>query len=332
MLWIEKYRPKTFDEIAGQDQVTGRLKAAAGRKNIPHLLLSGPSGTGKSAAVECLSRELYGDAWPGNTTTIVVSDLFEQGKRYLEADERYGHLYRRDESLLTNFKNITRSFASIRPLDTTFRLLIFEGASSLPREAQQALRRTMERYSRTCRFVFVTRRPSGIIPAISSRCLPFFFSPLPPDIVEGHLMAILARESGPGSDRYRDQVEFIVQAAGGDLRKAVLLLQVCARSGGEAALASSFQTETGRLAQAALSAIACRDPVTAIRSLELLIIEYGLTSQEVLAEFRGAVRRDFHDPRIVGAIADADYALTRCNNEYIQLNAMVARIVEEVFP
>jgi replication factor C small subunit len=328
LLWIEKYRPQSFEEMVGQEHVIARLKAAAG--SVPHLLLSGPSGTGKSVAVECLSRELYGERQNENSTTIVVSDLFEQGKRYLEGDERYAHVYRRDVSLLSNFKNITRNFASIRPLDTDFRLLTFEGASALPREGQQALRRTMERYSRTCRFIFVTRRPSGIIPAISSRCLPFFFAPLPEDIVEQQLRLILRNEQAEGllSD---DEIDLIVRAAGGDLRKAIMLLEVSAVPEGGAALASSFTTESSQLARAALAAMTFRDTGTAIRSLESLIIEHGLTSREVLREFRQAVQKDYPDPKVVAAIAETDYFLTHSNNEYIQLNAMVARITKEVF-
>jgi replication factor C small subunit len=331
MLWIEKYRPRTFEEIIGQEHVVAHLKAGPGTGNVQHLLLSGPSGTGKSVAVECLSRVLYGERMHENSTVIMVSDLFEQGKRYLESDERYAHIFRRDESLLANFKNITRNFASIRPLDTEFRLLVFEGASSLPREAQQALRRTMERYSRTCRFIFITRRPSGIIPAISSRCLPFFFSPLPGDLISRHLRSILHSEYGTKPDLAEDDLELIVQASGGDLRKAIMLLQVSTGPEGRAELARAFQTETGQLAKAALSAIACSDPGAAMRGLESLIIEYGLTSQEVLHEFREAVRKDYPDPRIICALAETDYSLTHCNNEYIQLNAMVARIGKEVF-
>jgi replication factor C small subunit len=331
MLWIEKYRPRTFEDIIGQEHVISRIQAGPKTGNVPHLLLSGPSGTGKSVAIECLSRELYGDRQQENTTVIMVSDFFEGGKRYLEGDERYAHVFRRDESLLANFKNITRSFASTRPLDTGFRLLVFEGASALPREAQQALRRTMERYSQTCRFILVTRRPSGIIPAISSRCLPFFFSPVPDELIEGHLRSILVSEFVSSSCLPDEDLDLIVRASKGDLRKAVMLLQVASGPEGRANLVSSFQTETGQLAQAALSAIACGDPKSAIRGLESMIIEYGLTSQEVLHEFRAAVRKDYHDPRIVVALAETDYSLTHCNNEYIQLNAMVARIGNEVF-
>jgi replication factor C small subunit len=195
MLWIEKYRPTVFEEILGQDHVVTHLKNAALSGNVPHLLLTGPAGTGKSVSVECLARLLYGERMEENLTTIQIADLFEQGKKYLENDERYVHLYRREQSLLTNFKNIIRWYASIRPLDSEFRIIVFEGASAMTREAQQGIRRIMERYSKTCRFIFVTSRPSAIIPAVSSRCLPFFFVPINNDVVGTRLHAILSSDA-----------------------------------------------------------------------------------------------------------------------------------------
>ncbi|HNJ80699.1 MAG TPA: AAA family ATPase [Methanoregulaceae archaeon] len=331
MLWIEKYRPKSFEEIRGQDHVVSHLKRAARSGDIPHLLLTGPPGTGKSVAVECLAYQLYGDRMAENMTVIQTADLFEQGKKYLEGDERYGHLYQREQSLLSNFKNIVRWYASIRPLDSDFRIIVFEGASAMTREAQQGIRRIMERYSRTCRFIFVTSRPSALIPAISSRCLPFFFVPVESRVVGDHLHAILASEFGDTSPLSDDDTDLIVQAAAGDMRKAVVLLQV---STGEECLGNLIrcsQTETGQIAQAALTAVSTGDMISAVRRFETLMIEYGLTSREILHEFRTAVRREYNDPRLSIAIADTDYTLTHGNNEYLQLNAMLARIIAEVF-
>jgi replication factor C small subunit len=331
MLWIEKYRPTVFDEILGQDHVVTHLKNAALSGNVPHLLLTGPAGTGKSVSVECLARLLYGDRMEENLTTIQIADLFEQGKKYLESDERYVHLYRREQSLLTNFKNIIRWYASIRPLDSEFRIIVFEGASAMTREAQQGIRRIMERYSKTCRFIFVTSRPSAIIPAVSSRCLPFFFVPINNDVIESRLNAILSSEFGDTSPISADEVDLIVQVAGGDMRKAIMLLEVSSGAGDRSELVRCSQTETVQIAQAALAAVCGGDMQAAVRRFETLMIEYGLTSREVLHEFRSAVRKEYNDPRLAIAIADADYTLTHGNNEYLQLNAMMARIAAEVF-
>jgi len=331
MLWIEKYRPNAFEEILGQDHVVTHLKNAALSGNVPHLLLTGPSGTGKSVSVECLAHQLYGDRVDENLTIIQTSDLFEQGKKYLEGDERYEHLYRRDLSLLSNFKNITRWYASIRPLDSEFRLIVFEGASAMTREAQQGIRRIMERYSRTCRFIFVTSRPSAIIPAVSSRCIPFFFVPIRSELISNRLHSIISTEYGDSSSLSDDEIDLIVQVAGGDMRKAVMLLQVSAGAGERNDLVRCSMTETGQIAQAALAAVSTGDMQSAIRRFETLMIEYGLTSREVLSEFRSAVRKEYNDPRLAIAIADTDYTLTHANNEYLQLNAMMARIAAEVF-
>ncbi|MDD1706414.1 MAG: AAA family ATPase [Methanoregulaceae archaeon] len=331
MLWIEKYRPNVFEEILGQDPVVTHLKNAALSGNIPHLLLTGPAGTGKSVSVECLAHLLFSERTEENLTIIQAADLFEQGKKYLESDERYVHLYRRDQSLLSNFKNITRWYASIRPLDSEFRIIVFEGASALTREAQQGIRRIMERYSRTCRFIFVTSRPSAIIPAVSSRCLPFFFVPVSNEVIAGRLNTILHTEFGDNAPLSADEVDLIVQVAGGDMRKAVMLLEVSTGAGDRSDLVRCSQTETGQIAAAALAAVCGGDMPAAIRRFETLLIEYGLTSREVLHEFRTAVRREYNDPRLAIAIADTDYTLTHGNNEYLQLNAMMARISSEVF-
>ena len=331
MLWIEKYRPATFEQIIGQDKAVSMIRGAARSGSLPHLLVTGPAGTGKSVAVECLARELFGERAGENTTVIQATDLFEQGKRYLEGNERYAHIYRKEESLLSNFKNITRWYASVRPLDAEFRIVIFEGASPLTRDAQQALRRIMERYSRTCRFVYVTTRSSGIIPAISSRCLPFFFAPLSAGAIEGHLQYILGHECPAGRGISADELDLIVRAAGGDLRKAIMLLQVRAGADDASGLVGWSHTEASMIAGAALSAIAGADLPSAIRKFEAMMIEYGLTSGEVMSEFHAAVRKGYNDPRLISILAETDYRLTRCNNEYIQLNAMAARIAQEIF-
>jgi len=137
MLWSEKYRPSTLDGILGQDEAVRTLASFAESGNVPHLLIVGPAGTGKSIAVEALARGLYGANWQENTTIFPAADLFEQGKKYLESDERFGHIYKKDESFLTNFKYLVKWYAAIRPLDAGFKLMVFEGASAISREAQQ---------------------------------------------------------------------------------------------------------------------------------------------------------------------------------------------------
>jgi len=331
MLWSEKYRPSTLDGILGQDEAVRTLASFAESGNVPHLLIVGPAGTGKSIAVEALARGLYGANWQENTTIFPAADLFEQGKKYLESDERFGHIYKKDESFLTNFKYLVKWYAAIRPLDAAFKLMVFEGASAISREAQQGLRRIMERYSGTCRFVFLTTNGSAIIPAIASRCLPLTFVPVDDALIRERLAWILEKEGAAAGRVSGDDLDLIIPAAGGDLRRATILLQLFADSGGSVDLADTTSSETETVAASAFEALMSGNPPAARQRAESLLIDYGLTGPEVIKELAKAAEREYNDPRIAVALADADLVIRRGGNEFIQINALLARISREVF-
>jgi len=326
MLWTERYRPSRLEEICGQDPAIERLTSFAASGTVPHLMLSGPHGTGKSVAIECFAKKLYGENWEMNSSVFQTADLFSQGKKILEEDERYAHLYQKSQSLIVNFKYILKSYASMRPLDAAFKLMVFEDAHALTRDAQQGLRRIMERYSGTCRFIFSTTNQSAIIPAITSRCLPLFFAPVNIEVMIRHMKAIRAQENGGAFPCSDDDLELIAQAAQGDLRKALLLLQVALESGQCKNVQGISLSETGTITTSAIDAIRKGDTRTAIRQLESLMIDYGLSGREVLFEVRTITRRDYNDPRLAIAIADADYRVGHCNSEYVQIDAFATGI------
>jgi replication factor C small subunit len=317
--------------VVGQAQVVRHLLGFAEERNVPHLLVTGPHGTGKSSAIECLAKALYGEDWSGNTTVIDCSDLFLQGKALLAEDERFAHLYRKDEGLSVNFKRIVRWYASMRPLGAEFKLLVLEGAHSLPREIQQALRRTLERYSATCRFILVTPNQSAIIPALTSRCLPLSFVPVEAPVVLGTLGRILEGEAPGRRGELQEEVELIVHASAGDLRKATMLLQLLVESGKGVGTAETATSEAGNVALQAVRAMRGRDFAAAQRTCESLLIDYGLSGREVLREIHRAVKQEYHDPRIVRILGEADDAMERAGNEFVQVNAMIARVIQEVF-
>jgi len=326
MLWSEEYRPAVFSEIIGQEPVVRHLISFAATGTVPHLLLSGPHGTGKSAAIECLARALYGDNWELNATFLPAADLFLQGKTFLETDERYGHIYQKNQSLITNFKNILRWYAAMRPLDAGFKLMVFDDAHALTREAQQALRRTMERTSDTCRFIFTTTNPSGVIPAISSRCLPLFFAPVPPEVLLRHLAAIRAARARGEQTCTDDDLDLIVQTAAGDVRRAVLLLQAALQSDRCGELFTHSFSENATITSQAIAALREGDMRGAIRRMESLMIASGLSGSEVLQETRAVIQRDYNHPALAIALANAEYRMLHANNEYIQIGAFAADI------
>jgi replication factor C small subunit len=328
MVWIEKYRPRTFEEMVGQEILVQRLASWADSRNVPHLLLAGPHGTGKSVAVECLARRLYGDLWEENTTVLHTGVLFREGKAYLESEERFAHIYHKEASLIANFKYIVKWYASLKPLDADFKLMVFEEAADLTMEAQQALRRIMEQFSRTCRFFYTTTNPSAIIPAISSRCFPLTFSPLPAELILSRLAQIRASENIPRERVTEDDLELVLRSAAGDLRKAIMLLQVFAETRGRVDLAQIAISETSTLASSCLRFLQQRDLVSAQKTIESLIIDYGLSGSEVLGELSRTVRKEYNDPRLSLRIATADQMLVQNGSDFIQLNALLAQMIE----
>jgi replication factor C small subunit len=330
MLWTEKYRPADFTGILGQEPVIQYLSSFAASGTLPHLILTGPHGTGKSTAVGCLARTLYYENWELNTSVFPVADLFLQGRSFLEQDERYIHIYQKNQSLITNFKYILKWYASMRPLDAEFKLMVFEDAHALSREAQQALRRIMERTSTTCRFIFTTTNPSTIIPAISSRCLPLFFAPLDQDTILAHLMDIRAKEAAGSPSCTDDDLDLIVQAAGGDMRRAVLLLQAALQTGSCNNLLAQTSSESATIISLALNVLREGDVRGAIRRMESLMIDYGLSGSEVLQEARAIVQREYNHPDIAIALAEAEYRMLHANNDYIQIGAFATGI-KDVF-
>lgn len=330
MFWIEKYRPVTFDQILGQERVCEVLRRCAATKNLPHLVVSGPPGTGKSASVEATLRELYGDTWQDNVTIFRTSDLMERGKSALETDERFLHLYRSDESFLSNFKHIISSYASIRPINAEFKVMLFEDAHALSHDIQHALRRTMERYSSTCRFVFCTTQASTLIPPIKSRCLPLFFTPIPREVIRDCLLKI--QNDIPDEGRVsEDEIGLIVAAAGGDLRKAIMYLQVRVETKIPFNPDTLSRTDTQEEACLALHAMKAKDIAGAQKRLQDLMIAQGLSGREVISTLLQVTEREYNDPEIVTRLADADARLTHAGNEYLQVNALVTTIVAEVF-
>ncbi len=331
MLFIEKYRPKDFSEIVDQEEVCELMKQFADKKNMPHLLISGVHGSGKSSAAIAMLNLMYNDSWEDNTTIFRTADLMDMGRDYLEKEEHFSQLYESGKSFLSNIKYIISTYAATKPINAEYKVMLFEDAYALSHDVQHSLRRTMERYSKTCRFIFVTTNASSLIPPISSRCLPIFFKPVTNEGIKKKIQNIAKIEQKDDDIISDIDIDVITAAAGGDLRKAIMYLEVRIATGNGFNPATLIEGETSLIVNAALKAMRSRDVKSAQKRLESLMIEYGLSGRETLRQFHDAVVKEYNDPKIMSTIADTDYILTHAGNEYIQMNAMAAKIVDEVF-
>ncbi|MGZ4883455.1 MAG: AAA family ATPase, partial [Halobacteriota archaeon] len=326
--WVEKYRPRSFEEILGQPVVKVQLQQVVDTKNLPNLLFFGPPGTGKSSAAEVVARELFGDAWEGNFTELNAADIFEQGRKYLEASRSLARFYDERKGVLDNFKLIMNRLAGIAPLGAPYRILFINEAESLTRDAQQALRRIIERYNKTCKFILATARPSQIIIPVRSRCLPLHFSQLPTDTMLDFLRRIATEEGHALSDECNRS---IVGLSEGNLRTALTLLQLVADDDSSEAhpldlsvLAERVHPQgVSELLQLALQ----NDAPKARHVLDRLLLETGLSGGEIIAQMRIQARLTSLSEKALAellvVLGDAEYALLDALNERIQLEALI---------
>ena len=200
-IWTEKYRPINLAEVRGQDEIIKRIESLTKTLNIPHLLLAGPAGTGKSTLALVIVKELYGSTWRDN---------------YLELNAS-------DERGIAVVREKVKSFAKTKALgNVPFKVIFLDEADALTPEAQQALRRTMENYSAGCRFILSCNYSSKIIDPIQSRCAVFRFKLLEKKDIQKVLEKIAEQEKltlGPNA------TEMIYNGSGGDCRRSINILQ-----------------------------------------------------------------------------------------------------------
>ncbi len=205
MLWSEKYRPKSQEQIVGQNSFRALLRNC--HHGLPNLLLYGPSGTGKSSSVNVLVHTLYGHNTRGNILRINASDSRGIG------------------SIRDVISEFTRTGNAISLGASRVKLVILEEADSLTLDAQCCLRRIMELNCTSARFCLVCNFADKLLPAIRSRCSNFRFSPLSHADIISHLTSVALAENVPASGA---ALASIVHCAHGDLRCAINQLQTVA--------------------------------------------------------------------------------------------------------
>lgn len=200
-IWTEKYRPSIFSEVVGQEETIKRVQGLVNTLNIPHLLFAGPAGTGKSTLALIVVKELFKDKWKDN---------------YLELNAS-------DERGINIVREKVKTFARTKALGSVpFKIIFLDEADALTTEAQQALRRTMENYSSTCRFILSCNYSTKVIDPIQSRCAIFRFKLLEKKDVEKVITMIAEKEKLTITP---EAVEEIYEASEGDCRRCINLMQ-----------------------------------------------------------------------------------------------------------
>ncbi|HEY4704934.1 MAG TPA: replication factor C small subunit [Thermoplasmata archaeon] len=309
-IWVEKYRPATLDEVVGQEEIVARLKAYVRAGNLPHLLFAGPAGTGKTTCAIALAREMFGETWTNNFAETNAS------------------MDRGIDTVRVRIKDMART----APIgEHGFKIIFLDEADALTADAQAALRRTMETYTRTARFILSCNYSSRIIEPIQSRTAVFRFRPLKPEAIEAYLTRIAKAETLTIT---KDGMEALVYIAAGDLRRAVNALQVAAAVDAtinEDVLYKAASVGRPELVKKLLETSLGGDFIKSRDALDTLLIEYGLSGEDVIRQVHRTVFDlsvpDEFKVRLIDRVGEAEFRLVEGSNERIQLEALLAHFV-----
>jgi len=308
-IWTEKYRPKEFSDVLGQEDIVKRVSAFVKEKNMPHLLFSGPAGVGKTSLSLVIARKLFGESWHNNFLELNASD--ERG--------------------IDVIRNKVKDFARTRAIgDVPFKIIYLDECDALTREAQQALRRTMENYTQTCRFVLSANYSSKIIDPIQSRCAIFRFKPLPKQDIQ-KLIKNIAKSEGINIDSKAEDALYMISE--GDCRRVENILQSAA------AISKKIDEETIYSLASVARPKEVKDVLTLalenkfIESRERLLdvmLNYGLSGLDVIRQIQKEIYELDIDGRkkmvLVDKCGDTEFRMTEGSDEFVQLEAFLANV------
>lgn len=219
MLWVEKYRPKSLEDLVAHDDVINILIKLIESNKLPHLLFYGPPGTGKTSTIIAAAKKMYG--LKGYTSMALE----------LNASDSRGIDVVRDE---------IKEFAGTKQLFSKgVKLIILDEADSMTADAQNALRRVIEKYTKNARFCLIGNYVSKIIPALQSRCTRFRFAPLSPVQIYDRLVEIADGEKVSYDE---NGLQAIVSLSNGDMRRVLNLLQTTAMSSKHVTAKAVYET------------------------------------------------------------------------------------------
>ena len=307
-LWTEKYRPSDFSEIRGQKEIVKRVKAFVDMQNLPHLMFAGPAGVGKSSLALVIAKKLFGNQWRNNFLELNASDT------------------RGIDTIRVNVKDFarTRSIGSV-----PFKIIFLDEADALTREAQQALRRTMENYTQNCRFILSANYSSKIIEPIQSRCVVFRFKQLD----KKEIMAIIEKIAEEEKLKIDDKAkESLYEISEGDCRRLENILQ------SSAAIASHITDDLIY----SIASVAKPKEIREILDLALsnkfiearnklldLMLSYGLAGIDVIKQIQKEIIELNIDNKakmiLIEKCGEIEFRMTEGSDEFVQLEALLSQ-------
>ena len=306
-IWIERYRPKNFNNIKGHDAIVARIKAFVEKKNMPHLIFAGPAGVGKTSLALVIARELYKDFYKQNFLELNASD--DRG--------------------IDIVRNEIKDFARTKSIgDVPFKIIFLDEADALTREAQNALRRTMENYAVSTRFILSANFSSKIIDPIQSRCTVFRFKQLEKKEIKQIIEKISKNEKINVDEK---AIDAIIDISSGDLRRVENLLQSSAAITNkitEDVIYSIVSAARPKEINEILNLAIKKDFIQARSLLLETMLKHGLSGLDVIKQIQQNIwDLNIEDNKKVDMIekcGEIEFRLVEGSDEFVQLESLIA--------
>jgi len=309
-VWAEKYRPDSLKDVINQTHVTERLKAFVKGKNIPHCLFAGTAGTGKTTCALAMAYDLYGKNWRANVLETNASD--ERG--------------------IDVVRHKIKDFSRMKSIgNVPYKLVILDEADALTRDAQQALRRTMENFTRTARFVLICNYSSRIIDPIQSRAAIFRFKPLSEKDQKKFVDRVVKGEKVKIT---KSGTEAILVLAEGDLRRIANLLQASAslkKNITEDVVYEAAARAKPKDVEDMLKIVMKGNFKDARKKLNDMILIQGLAAEDIIKEIHRQIYNlnisEEDKVKLVDKTGEYDFRISEGGSDLIQLEALLAQFL-----
>jgi len=306
--WVEKYRPNALDELISHEDIINTIRTFISQDKLPHLLFYGPPGTGKTSTILACAKEIYKDKQL-NSMVLELNASDDRGIGIVRGQ-------------IMNFASTRTIFSS------GYKLIILDEADAMTNDAQNALRRIIEKFTENVRFCLIGNYLGKIIPALQSRCTRFRFGPLQPEQILPRMEHVAKCEQVTLTE---DGKAALMTLSHGDMRKVINIMQSCHMAFGEVSednvytcVGHPLKSDIENIVKWSLN----DDFSTAYSNISNLKILKGLSLQDIVSE----VHTFIHKLELPGQVrihlliklAELEERLMAGASEKIQLGSLLS--------